>query len=326
MRKNRSEKICCSVSQEEAFGKKKKKRVENLQGENMGQESFLFAVRSKYKELRPSEQKTADIILEKGRDMTNWCIDEFAREAGVSQPTVIRFARAMGLKGYRELKNRVLEEYAKTDASKEERILDYPIKREDKLVEIPAKVILTNMRHLEEMLQAVSTYEDLRAVNALAQAYNISVYAVENSSCTAEDFTAKMAYIGKQVYFNKDGYMQMVNARNLTKRDVAIGISHTGQSKHTVSALKRAKEAGALTISITNFEQSLINKYADIILCTGNKQYMYGNAIFSRSAQISLVDMLYLGVFLTDYDYYADRVNKNWNNIQDLVYGKEDTI
>ena len=31
----------------------------------MGQESFLFAVRSKYKELRPSEQKTADIILEK---------------------------------------------------------------------------------------------------------------------------------------------------------------------------------------------------------------------------------------------------------------------
>ena len=36
--------------------------------------------------------------------------------------------------------------------------------------------------------------------------------------------------------------------------------------------------------------------------------------------------MLYLGVFLTDYDYYADRVNKNWNNIQDLVYGKEDTI
>ena len=266
----------------------------------MGQESFLFAVRSKYKELRPSEQKTADIILEKGRDMTNWSIDEFAREAGVSQPTVIRFARAMGLKGYRELKNRVLED--------------------------PAKVILTNMRHLEEMLQAVSTYEYVRAVNALAQADNISVYAVENSSCTAEDFTAKTAYIGKQVYFNKDGYMQMVNARNLTKRDVAIGISHTGQSKHTVSALKRAKEAGALTISITNFEQSLINKYADIILCTGNEQYMYGNAIFSRSAQISLVDMLYLGVFLTDYDYYADRVNKNWNNIQDLVYGKEDTI
>ena len=61
----------------------------------MGQESFLFAVRSKYKELRRSEQKTADIILEKGRDMTNWSSEEFAREAGVSQPTVIRFARSV---------------------------------------------------------------------------------------------------------------------------------------------------------------------------------------------------------------------------------------
>ena len=101
----------------------------------MGQESFLFAVRSKYRELRPSEQKTADIILEKGREMTDWSIEKFAREAGVSQPTIIRFARAMGLKGYRELKNRVLEDYAKTGGSKEERILDYPVKREDKLVE-----------------------------------------------------------------------------------------------------------------------------------------------------------------------------------------------
>ncbi|HJC11999.1 MAG TPA: MurR/RpiR family transcriptional regulator [Candidatus Blautia merdigallinarum] len=290
----------------------------------MEYKSFIFEVRSRYKEFRPSEQKAADIILNEDKRILDWTIEEFAQAAGVSQPTVIRFARALGLKGYRELKNKVLEEYArKKEEPDPAEILNYPVQKEDRIVDIPAKVIMTNIRHLEEVLKALSSYEFVRAVNALEKAENISVYAVENSSCTAEDFATKMTYIGKQVYFNKDGYMQKVNAKNLTERDVAMGISHTGQSRHTVDALRCAKESGAMTIAITNYQQALINKYADIILCTENTQYMYGNAIFSRSAQISLVDMLYLGVFLKNYDYYAEKLNNSWKNIQDLVYERD---
>lgn len=290
----------------------------------MEYKSFIFEVRSRYREFRPSEQKAADIILNEDKRILDWTIEEFAQAAGVSQPTVIRFARALGLKGYRELKNKVLEEYArKKEEPDPAEILNYPVQKEDRIVDIPAKVIMTNIRHLEEVLKALSSYEFVRAVNALERAENISVYAVENSSCTAEDFATKMTYIGKQVYFNKDGYMQKVNAKNLTERDVAMGISHTGQSRHTVDALRCAKESGAMTIAITNYQQALINKCADIILCTENTQYMYSNAIFSRSAQISLVDMLYLGVFLKNYDYYAEKLNNSWKNIQDLVYERD---
>ena len=293
----------------------------------MDSSQFLFEIRRRYKELRPSEQKTADIILEGNKEIADWTIEEFSSRAGVSQPTIIRFAKAMGLKGYRELKNKILEAYTrKSSPSDAENILDYPVRKDDRLVELPAKVIMTNIRHLEEALKSISTYEYMKAVYALERAENISVYAVENSCCTAEDFATKMTYIGKQVYFNKDGYMQKVNAKNLSSKDVAIGISYTGKSKHTVEALKYAKASGALTISITNYEQALINKYADIILCSGNTQYMYGNAIFSRNAQISFVDMLYLGVFLTNYDYYAEKLNNSWTNIQDLVYELDDKI
>ena len=79
----------------------------------MEYKSFIFEVRSRYREFRPSEQKAADIILNEDKRILDWTIEEFAQAAGVSQPTVIRFARALGLKGYRELKNKVLEEYAR---------------------------------------------------------------------------------------------------------------------------------------------------------------------------------------------------------------------
>ena len=146
------------------------------------------------------------------------------------------------------------------------------------------------------------------------------MFAVENSACTAEDFATKMTYIGKQVSFQKDGYLQHVTAGSLTSQDVAMGISHTGKSRQTVDALAIAKEAGARTIAITNSETAVINRFADIVLCTENRQYMYGDAIFSRCAQVSIVDMLYLGVFLTDYEQNAKRLNQNWEGIQKLIY------
>ena len=267
----KNEKYLYGENQKENQGNVEKLRRKRSE---MEYKSFIFEVRSRYREFRPSEQKAADIILNEDKRILDWTIEEFAQAAGVSQPTVIRFARALGLKGYRELKNKVLEEYArKKEEPDPAEILNYPVQKEDRIVDIPAKVIMT--------------------------------------------------YIGKQVYFNKDGYMQKVNAKNLTERDVAIGISHTGQSRHTVDALRCAKESGAMTIAITNYQQALINKYADIILCTENTQYMYGNAIFSRSAQISLVDMLYLGVFLKNYDYYAEKLNNSWKNIQDPVYERD---
>lgn len=284
---------------------------------------FLVEISNKYQELRLSERKVADAILEKNINILDYTIEEFAKLVGVSQPTIIRFANAMGLNGYKGLKKRLIQEQAIEPINlKSEYTLDYPIQAQDKLIDIPAKIIMTNIKHLEEALKNLSMYEFVNAVKALHQAEHISVYAVENSVCTAEDFVTKMAYIGKQVFFNKDGYMQKVNALGLKPKDVAVGISHTGKSTYTVKALQAAKQAGATTIAITNFADTIINKYADIILCTGNKQYMYGNAIFSRCAQITFVDMLYLGLFLLDYEENSYKLNKSWENIQDLIYEK----
>ena len=161
----------------------------------MGTEEFLFEIRKNYRNLRPSEQKVADVILEGTEEIAEYTIEQFAHKAKVSQPTVLRFANAMGMKGYKELKTRMIQIYAGTQKSGSEKmVLDFPIQETDKLVELPAKVIMTNIRHMEECLKSISTYEYIQAVHALHEAQRISVFAVENSACTAEDFATKMTY------------------------------------------------------------------------------------------------------------------------------------
>ena len=101
----------------------------------MGTEEFLFEIRKNYRNLRPSEQKVADVILEGTEEIAEYTIEQFAHKAKVSQPTVLRFANAMGMKGYKELKTRMIQIYAGTQKSGSEKmVLDFPIQETDKLV------------------------------------------------------------------------------------------------------------------------------------------------------------------------------------------------
>ena len=60
----------------------------------------------------------------------------------------------------------------------------------------------------------------------------------------------------------------MRSVSNLSENDVLIGINYDGYSRSVADAFKLAKSRGTTTILMTSFTQSLIAKYADIILLT----------------------------------------------------------
>lgn len=268
---------------------------------------FSFKIRKKYRTLRFSEQKVADILLKRDYRPGELTIEFLANEAKVSQPTVIRFAQAMGLGGFRELKTALIEEQARQGergmAGAEK--IPCQVTPGDKLVDVPLKVISADIRQLENTLKNLSVYELMRGVQALAGAKRVLIAAAENSCAVAEDMATKLIYMGIDAVFYQDVYRQSVFACNLDEKDVAVGISYTGVSESTVNAMRIAKEAGAATIVITNYENALINRYADILLCSGNEPYIYQNAVFSRCSQIAIVDMIYTGLLVQDYGRFS---------------------
>ena len=54
--------------------------------------------------LRKSEIKVADIILQNPGEIIHCSVSELADRASVSEPTVIRFCRAIGFKGFQDFK------------------------------------------------------------------------------------------------------------------------------------------------------------------------------------------------------------------------------
>ena len=81
-----------------------------------------------------------------------------------------------------------------------------------------------------------------------------------------------------------------------------------------------AKKAGAKTMVITNFENTLLEKYADIVLITSGQQFIYGDAIYSRVSQLAVVDMIYTGILLSDYEKYTAILDRSSKAIQKQAY------
>ncbi|MGN0350242.1 MAG: MurR/RpiR family transcriptional regulator [Roseburia sp.] len=266
-----------------------------------------------YKELRPSERKVADYLLRCDEELEDMTLTELAERAKVSQPTVLRFARGLGYEGFRELKTTILEDRMrkKMEMERISPLYGFPVTRDDMLTDVPSKVIGTAIHIMQETLKSISLKEYMKAIEFITCAENIVVYGVENSLCTVSDLMTKFLYLGLNCRNYNDYYLQSVSAGNLSEKDVAIGISYSGNSRNTVEVIRMAKKAGAKTIVITNFEEAPICKYADVIICTSTEQFLYGDAIFSRTSQLAIVDMLYMGVLLSDYDKYTEKMDKS---------------
>ncbi|SCI35274.1 MurPQ operon repressor [uncultured Eubacterium sp.] len=282
---------------------------------------MILQIEERYADMRASEQKAADYVMEHMEMIPDISLGKLASECKVSEPTVLRMVKALGYQGLRDFRNEVISALAVTKEEHQSPVLyGYSLNKEDKLEDIPRKVVTTTSKILEENLKNISirTYE--KVIKAIKDARMIDIYSVENSNVIAKDLLTKLLYLGFSCRHMDDTYHQRIAASNLTSEDVAIGISYSGCSEDTVKAMKSAKKSGATTIAVTNFKDAVISKYADLLICTSQNQQFYGDAIFSRASQIVLVDMIYMGLITSDYDRYAKCLDKSAKVIKDKAY------
>lgn len=275
-----------------------------------------------YATLRPSEKKVAACVLENLTETGNLSIVELAEKSGVSQPTVIRFARALGFGGYRELRY-VLMRMGKRgeDGPEFDPLGGFDLHPWDRIEEVPLKAINGAKAMLDDTLKALSLQEYRRAVMLLGKARIIDIYSVENSAVPANDLLNKLTYLGLRCRMHTDAYLQQIAAGHLSGEDVALAFSYSGSSSDTVKALRLAHKQGAKTIAVTNFSGAPLAEWADVCLYAGSGEcVIYGNAIFSRVCHCSIVDMLYMGVILSDYERYAAALDASGRYIRDRGY------
>ncbi|KNX38907.1 MurR/RpiR family transcriptional regulator [Luteipulveratus halotolerans] len=277
------------------------------------QSDVLVRLRSSLPSLQPAEQRVAQVVISDPASSAHLSITGLAEEAATSVATVARFARKAGFNGYPELRIALAGAAAREDVLLGVAGRQPPAELDESasLRDVVGSIVHHETRALQETAEHLDLDQLQAAVDAIGSARRVDVFGVGASGAVATDLSAKLQRIGRIAFCWTEIHAAATATALLGKGDVAVGISHSGATVDTVEPLTRARDAGATTVAITNFDGSPLADAADIVLTTAARETTFrSGATASRTAQLAVVDILFVAVARLDLSASTDALSK----------------
>lgn len=260
----------------------------NTQADTLAPRNILEAVRVMRPELRKSDRKVADIVLENPQRIMIATVAETADIAGVSQPTVIRFCNAMGCEGFQDFKIRLAQSLVLGTPATQSAITG-----EDTPDEVAAKIFDYTMTSLDWARHKLDMTQMNEAVNLILTARSLEIFGFGASAIVAQDLQQKFPLLGVPCHATMDSHQQLMAASMMRPGDVAVTISNTGETLSIIELARLAREQGARVISITGASNTALANYSDVLI---NVETLENTDLFtpttSRIAALVAVDIL----------------------------------
>ncbi|TDK26650.1 MurR/RpiR family transcriptional regulator [Arthrobacter crusticola] len=266
--------------------------------------SIQSAIQAQLPTLPPSARRVAEEILADPETVLRHTISELAHICSTSEPSVVRFCRAVGYAGYAQLRLSMATEIGRETAQfGDTKRFGADISPDDSLADTVAKIAFAETLGIEETLSHLDIDQLRSAVESISTARQILVYGVGAGAVVADDLQHKLFRIRRMVHSFDDPHDALMGASLMAAGDVAVAFSHSGRTAETLEFVERAREAGATTIGITNGAGSPLAEATDLCLLTMVRETAFrSGAMASRIAQLAVVDCIFVGVAQSSYD------------------------
>ncbi|KLE14765.1 MurR/RpiR family transcriptional regulator [Clostridium sp. C8] len=245
---------------------------------------ILYKIQKTYGEFSGKERDIADYIMQYGDKIKNISITDLAKEIGTSGATITRFAKKIGCNSFVDMKIELGANKIEVPSIDEEGIFSAAYQYYNEVIE------RTKMLIDKEAI--------LKVVKEIKKAKNIYIYGVGSSGLTGNEMMHRLLRMGFSVHSISDSHMMIINSSIVSEEDLVIGISISGETQEVVHSLRKSKENGAKTVSITSFEESSISKYSDIKFMVYNPNFIdrsrFINTQFSVMYLLDLISMVLL--------------------------------
>ncbi|MFK8035562.1 MAG: MurR/RpiR family transcriptional regulator [Hyphomicrobiales bacterium] len=268
-------------------------------------------IRMRLPNLTPLELRVVGAITSREYLSENSTIKEVAKDSSVSEAMVVKIAKKLGFKGFRDLRSGLVE-YKQSDSAN----LYHEISPDDTSAEVIQKVFHTSMQALEETIAILDIEAFDRAADIMHSAVHRDFYGVGGSAQIARDVAHKFLRLGIRASTYDDAHMMMMSASVLKPQDAVIAFSHSGSTTAVLEPLKLARKMGARTIAVTNYVQSPIAEAADVVLCsTSQGSPLLGENAAARIAQLNILDALFVAIAKKDFASAEANLQRTMNAV-----------
>lgn len=257
--------------------------------------TILDAMTEQYNTLTRSGKKLANYIFSHTGEAQYLSITSLAESCGVSEASITRFCRALGLSGYNELKLALAKSIHTNEFGD---IIDAPdaITTGDTLETTRRKLRDTYILSLNATIEQMDIPAYEQAVDLLYNARKVYCFGQGGSMVMAMEAWARFTTISSKFIHISDTHMQVMSTSLSTPEDVILFFSYSGTTREVLEVLSIAKERQVPVILVTHFRKSRAAELADVsLICGYNENPLQGGSIATKMGLLFIIDCLYYG-------------------------------
>ena len=257
----------------------------------MDSPNIIRRITDNHPALRKSEAKVADFVLAHANDVINMRIVDLAAQCEVSDPTVIRFCRALGFDGFQSFKLQLAQQIGMGSV-----YTQFAVDDSDTVNDLCNKVFDTTVGTLRTVRDELDPDILEQAINTISNARRVEFYGFGASGPVAADAQHKFFRLQLSTTALMDPHIQHMSAISLGEEDVVVAISQSGQTRALLQSVNLAKEAGATVIGLAPQNTPLSEICSIPIHVTMEEDMQAFTPISSRIAHLVVIDVLATGV------------------------------
>lgn len=263
--------------------------------------------RSIYDELSPAEQKVAWYFLQNLGSVFDDPIAVLAEKSGVSQVMWVRFCKALGFSGLKDMKKNLFFQLSQQRTEAAAPSMDFLDTRTYSSVEgIISGVEAGALEAVRSTAQILvpAVLEEVAA--KVSKADTVRLFGVGASGLVANDLYYKLLRIDMNAVFCTDLHVQLTYITAAKPGDVAIFFSNSGNTTEMLELARAARERGACVVAVTKYGQNQLSELADFVLPTSSPELQFrSGATSSRLAALFVVDVLFTTLCNKNYETVA---------------------
>ena len=268
----------------------------------VGKDSVLLdRVRAALPSMSAAGQRVGRYLLSQPNSFAQDPIAQIAHSAGVSQPTVIRFCRALGCTGLLDFKRKLA-----LGLSRSVPLRHSQVTVGDRAPDLSAKVLDNTVTAILRLRDTLDAQAVGRAIGMLRSARRIELFGVEDAGIVVRDGQEKFCQLGIPAAAYPDARMEKTMAGLLAAGDVVIAVSGDGTSADLLEAVATATTRGVRVIAITRADLPL-GRAAGVCLAVDHAEDSAVHlSMVSRILHLLMLDVMAVGVSLEDADPRAE--------------------
>ena len=241
--------------------------------------------------LRKSEAKVANYVLANANEVIKMRIVDLASKSEVSEPTVIRFCKAIGFDGFQSFKLQLAQQLGLGSV-----FTQFAVEDNDTVADLINKVFDTTVGSLITAREEINSEVLEQAITTISNARRVEFYGFGASGSVAADAQHKFFRLQLSSAAYTDPHIQRMSAISLGPEDVVVAISQSGETQALLESVALAREAGANVIGLAPQNTSLSRVCNLAIYVNMEEDLKSFTPVSSRIAHLVVIDVLATGV------------------------------